>query len=908
MSDGTQKPTRFLWIKRMLPNSRDVWTRIGLLLFLLCGAKLLILFSLRRELYEEHWRVDNDIASWVDTAVFYVFAFMTGANLWAFGNRCQTLPRRAIHAANGFILLIGLVFILLTFYSGEQSYLDLWLSGILKPRDIGWNLAVQCFFHWPFVAGWVFIYGLVYYIMVRSGKGQLMLHVTALFATAYIIFCLKGLADNRNELLMVDCLGVSVLLGGRRQRASVGWIALPWISVALLYLLLFRFTEQLSQPEVNFTLPLVIATVLFTAFVLVAWRYKFYGYLSWLLPFGFFGFLLLASNNFEAAANYEQFLYLGLGMPRYFLGEFGIALGLLVLAGLYRNVHPRGTLWWMDVINLVLVTLAILDVGLTQTLNARLDCNLLAFGDSPKMMWRLAEPYLPKVVTVLAVLFLIYFVVIWLAKHWQPQRTEAEAGSYWERGGLFFVVMFTLSGVAANYFASNDKAMGQTVLLLIKTSSIWPAKEHKVMDASAFAEKTKALGINLFSPASVHPNYQPRRDLNVVVIYQESTYNQYLSLFGYTNETEPLLAQYKDRMELFPNYFSSFQGSIYARFATFTGLYPVQDFHNFTIQRVPVKSMFEALHDEGYACSLFYSSFFDYTSFRDFLKDRGLDEKYDTDTMPGQRKTEPVTWGLREEETLGAIQTRIKKYSTDGQKFFLTYIPVEPHPPYDSIPERFQKLKMVEFHNYEPNYINELLYMDWVITSILDELKADGLLDKTLVVITADHGEMLGVDGGPIGHGFVVTPQLANVPLIIMDPDKPGYRINDTIGSEVDLFPTVMGILGLPMPARQLYQGTSLMSTNTPDRAIYLNSLEQYGIIRGDKIMTSVHEAEQGALQGERLFTISDEDSHTIFTEETNSVPAEMPSMSDFNVFQNNFLHNYSPYCNQVWGAGVNAK
>ena len=39
--------------------------------------------------------------------------------------------------------------------------------------------------------------------------------------------------------------------------------------------------------------------------------------------------------------------------------------------------------------------------------------------------------------------------------------------------------------------------------------------------------------------------------------------------------------------------------------------------------------------------------------------------------------------------------------------------------------------------------MNELLYMDWNITSILDELKSSGLLDHTLVIITADHGEML---------------------------------------------------------------------------------------------------------------------------------------------------------------------
>jgi len=48
---------------------------------------------------------------------------------------------------------------------------------------------------------------------------------------------------------------------------------------------------------------------------------------------------------------------------------------------------------------------------------------------------------------------------------------------------------------------------------------------------------------------------------------------------------------------------------------------------------------------------------------------------------------------------------------------------------------------MQKFGDLTPFYLNELLYMDWTISSIIDELKESGLLDKTMVVITADHGE-----------------------------------------------------------------------------------------------------------------------------------------------------------------------
>src|SRR5262249_2686934 len=150
--------------------------------------------------------------------------------------------------------------------------------------------------------------------------------------------------------------------------------------------------------------------------------------------------------------------------------------------------------------------------------------------------------------------------------------------------------------------------------------------------------------------------------LNVLVVFMESSYNKYLSLFGGDYETQPLLSKYKDRMEIFPNFFSVFASSIHARFATFTSLYPVRDYNAFTLHRVNVRSLFEALHDNGYNCSLFYSSFFDYTGFGDFLKDRGIDEMYDANNMPGGQGAETVAWGLKEETTLAAMRNQIKKY------------------------------------------------------------------------------------------------------------------------------------------------------------------------------------------------------------------------------------------------------
>src|SRR5207245_9013358 len=109
-------------------------------------------------------------------------------------------------------------------------------------------------------------------------------------------------------------------------------------------------------------------------------------------------------------------------------------------------------------------------------------------------------------------------------------------------------------------------------------------------------------------------------------------------------------------------------------------------------------------------------------------------------------------------------------YPSLHPRFFLTYIPAAPHYPYDSTPKQFSKFKAGELGDYTPFYLNALLYMDWLIASLLEQLQDSGLLEQTVVVITNDHGELLGANGGPIGHGWAITPELVNTPLIIIDP------------------------------------------------------------------------------------------------------------------------------------------
>jgi sulfatase-like protein len=882
-------------------TSPAVWSRIAVGFTALCVIKLIMLASLRKHLYEIHWRVSEEEHNWINSVAFYLFGVLAGLNLWKLGTRCMPAGARIVRAANASILFIGAVFILLTFHAGDRNYLNAVMNDVLQWKDLGWYLLSNSCYEMPYLIVWLLAYAFIYFGFWSKGREQLMLRVTAVFATAYILICLRDFQDYRTALIIADCLGIAclVLNGGS---VNPFWIALPLLGAAS-FMILFRPFERglhLTKMNPEFTVLLWGFLLLLAGVTLIAWRRGFISAWWRIFPFVLPLFLLI-NVNYPASLNYENALAVGFMLPRYFLGEIGLMAAVWLAAGAYRKLRPAGSLWWLDILNLLLITFALADLRLTQIMQVRLDWDVLslAAGETTKMMWRMSEPYLPALGLALVVIATFYAVALWVIRRVQvePKDSAREPVSH-GRGFAYALVACVLLGIAGVAIAPDDKAEGQVVVRFAETSPLLKRTATPLMDRDAFLKTAADLGLTDTVVSTPATPQRAQRDLNVIVVFQESTYNKHLSLFGGTEGSEPLLSRYKDRMELFPNFFSVFAGSINARFATFTGLYPVEDYHKFTAERVPVKSIFETLHDHGYTCSMFYSSYFDYTDFRGLLRNRGIDGMYDADTMPGVDKSKSVSWGLPEEETLGAMRRQIKTYAADKRKFFMTYVPAAPHNPFDGTPRQFQKKKIEKVGDLSPFYFNELLYMDWVIASLIDELKDSGLLDNTLVVITADHGEMLGENNGPVGHGWYITPELANVPLIILDPGHPGYHVNDTIGSQVDLMPTILDTLGIPLPAGELYQGASLYSPSlNTNRTMYLNSFRQYGELRGTRILTGDRDAEKKGNTAEReVYDIANEGSHTLFKPEPSAIMEGAP-ISSFDNFQKNFLRNYAAYC-----------
>ncbi len=98
-------------------------------------------------------------------------------------------------------------------------------------------------------------------------------------------------------------------------------------------------------------------------------------------------------------------------------------------------------------------------------------------------------------------------------------------------------------------------------------------------------------------------------------------------------------------------------------------------------------------------------------------------------------------------------------------------------------------------------YDSEVNFVDAAIGGLLEGLREQGLYDSTCIVVTSDHGELLG-EHGAYGHGISLYQELIRVPLFIKHAkgDATPHE-SDTRIQLLDLFPMVLDAAGLSTPA-----------------------------------------------------------------------------------------------------------
>jgi arylsulfatase A-like enzyme len=177
-----------------------------------------------------------------------------------------------------------------------------------------------------------------------------------------------------------------------------------------------------------------------------------------------------------------------------------------------------------------------------------------------------------------------------------------------------------------------------------------------------------------------------------------------------------------------------------------------------------------------------------------------------------------------------------------SEPFFLFVHTYQTHDPYFA-PPPFAEMFAGDDADGVPNanprdlakYDASVRYTDAIIARLLAEFRSTPLGDRTLLVVTSDHGEGLG-ERGYTGHGRSLHEEVLRVPLLMRSPGlvAAGRRVPGLVGV-IDVTPTILDLVGLPVPPG--ITGISLAPqaradaspSAAPERALFAeNTLEHY--------------------------------------------------------------------------------
>jgi arylsulfatase len=344
------------------------------------------------------------------------------------------------------------------------------------------------------------------------------------------------------------------------------------------------------------------------------------------------------------------------------------------------------------------------------------------------------------------------------------------------------------------------------------------------------------------APSCGRPPERP----NVLLITIDTLRADRLSVAGYPRPTTPNLDRLAAEGLRFTHAETPRAKTTPAIATIFTGLYPHD--HGVRDLLVPIEKktplLSESLQRAGYATGAIVGNYVLEDRFSGFARgfDAWCEDLPDKDGVPPddvpQRRARSMTDGAL--AALGLATAKpdagpARSMVREGEPWFLWLHYMDPHGLYDPPAEHriFHRetpdpippgAGSVAEYNVPPGcrtsdgrvdaalvrdlYDGEVHYVDAEIGRLLDALRAKGLLENTLVVVTADHGEEM-LEHGDLSHARTLFDEILRVPLLLRIPGVAPRTIDAPV-ELIELAPTLLARLGVPADPRM--QGRDLLA------------------------------------------------------------------------------------------------
>lgn len=331
-----------------------------------------------------------------------------------------------------------------------------------------------------------------------------------------------------------------------------------------------------------------------------------------------------------------------------------------------------------------------------------------------------------------------------------------------------------------------------------------------------------------FQPIKFYKSNDPSTP-NIVLIITESMSREYIGAFNKNSNIKdyvsytPFLDSLATKSLIFTNAYGNGYKSIHGMSSIISGIPSFKDaFTSSPYAKQKIESLVSCLESKGYDTSFFHGAPNGSMGFLGYGNILGFDHYYGM-TEYGNDKDFDGSWGIWDAPFMQFMNQTISKKKAP---FFSTIFTVTSHEPY-VVPEEFKnKLPKGTIQMHQP-----VGYTDYAFKKFFESAKKQPWFNNTIFIITADHCNQ-------VNYMEEYYDKIINrnaVPILIYKPNSNLVGEDNTIAQHIDIFPTVLDLIGYDKPFRSW--GRSLVDKSNPKKPFLINyNTNNYHFMRGNYI------------------------------------------------------------------------
>ena len=309
---------------------------------------------------------------------------------------------------------------------------------------------------------------------------------------------------------------------------------------------------------------------------------------------------------------------------------------------------------------------------------------------------------------------------------------------------------------------------------------------------------------------------RPERRLNVVLIVVESLSAKFLGAFGNAEGLTPNLDRLAQEGLLFTNLRATGTRTVRGLEAISLSVPPTPGYS--IVKRPRNESLFSlgtVFRERDYRTSFFYGGYSYFDNMGPFFAANGFDV-IDRADLSGDEAEFANAWGVSDEFVFRRVLRNPRRSHDAGEHFLSIVLTTSNHRPFTypagriDIPSGDGRAGAVK-------------YTDWAIGKFIDDARKEDFFDDTVFVIVADHC------ASSAGELDIPVDQY-HIPMLILSPENLAPGRVDRLASQMDLGPTLFGILGFSYRSR--FFGLDVLAPGYQDERALLGTYQRLGYLK----------------------------------------------------------------------------